>query len=167
MSIYFEDINQYTIQEFENIVPRDIQVPIPRAGLEDEEILSQSKEERILNSTIECFYKDKQQLDYYKKETDNANKEIKEMLKKLNKTEFETDNGLIAKMTISKRESFIEESLLDKLKELKVDGIIKTKEYVDMDALEDAIYNGKLDASELSNCRQTKEVITLKVSGVK
>lgn len=133
----------------------------------EQKILSQSKEERLLNSTIECFYKDKQQLDYYKKETDNANKEIKEMLKKLNKTEFETDNGLIAKITIQKRESFIEEALLDKLKELKVDGIIKTKEYVDMDALEDAIYNERLNASELSNCRQIKEVVTLKVSEVK
>lgn len=130
----------------------------------EQKISSQNKEERILNSTIQSFYEDKQKLDYYKKETDNANKEIKEILQKLNKTEFETDNGLIAKMTISKRESFIEQALLQKIKELKVEGIIKTKEYVDMDALEDAIYNEKLDASELSNCREYKEVITLKVS---
>ena len=161
---YFEDDNKYTIQEFENIVPRDIQIPIPGAGLEDEEILSQSKEERLLNSTIECFYKDKQKLDYYKKETDSANKEIKEMLQKLNKTEFETDNGLVAKITTSKRESFDENRLIEKLKVLNGFTAIKTKEYVDMDELENLIYNGSIDASQLSSCKISKEIVTLKVS---
>lgn len=154
---YFEDTNKYTIKEFENIVPRNIQVPLP-------EEVSEYRAEQILSNTIEAFYDDKQQLDFYKKETDKQNKEIKEAMSKLNKTEFETDNGYIAKITVQKRENFNEDKLLAKIKDLGVEGIIKTKEYIDMDALEDAIYNERLNASELSNCRESKETITLRVS---
>lgn len=119
---------------------------------------------RILNSTIECFYEDKQNLDKYKKSTEEYNTEIKELMAKLNTDIFYTDSGLQAKISVQHRESFIEEALLNKIKTLKIPGVIKTKEYVDMDALEDAIYNEVLDASELSSCRTSKEVITLKVS---
>ena len=130
----------------------------------DEKILNQDKIERLLNSAIECFYADKKQLDIYKKSTEEYNKQIKETMNQLNKTEFETDNGLIAKITIQNRESFNEDKLIAKLKELKGNAAIKTKEYVDMDELENLIYNGELDASELTSCKVSKEVITLKVS---
>ena len=126
--------------------------------------INEVNEERILNSTIECFYEDKQLADKYKKSAEEYNKEIKQLMSTINKNEFETDSGLIAKISVQKRESFIEEALLQKIKELKVPGIIKTKEYVDMDLLEDAIYNEKLDASELTTCRKIQEVVTLKVS---
>ena len=130
----------------------------------EERILNSTNEERILNSTIECFYEDKQLADKYKKSAEEYNKEIKKLMSTINKDEFETDSGLIAKISVQKRESFIEEALLQKIKELKVPGIIKTKEYVDIDLLEDAIYNEKLDASELTTCRKIQEVVTLKVS---
>lgn len=126
--------------------------------------INEVNEERILNSTIECFYEDKQLADKYKKSAEEYNKEIKQLMSTINKNEFETDSGLIAKISVQKRESFIEEALLQKIKKLKVPGIIKTKEYVDMDLLEDAIYNEKLDASELTTCRKIQEVVTLKVS---
>lgn len=130
----------------------------------EQEILNQSKEERLLNSTIECFYEDKKQLDTYKKSTDEYNKEIKKLMNELNKTEFETDSGLVAKINIQNRESFNEDKLIEKLKELKGNTAIKTKEYVDMDELEDLIYNGYIDAAQLSSCKVSKEVVTLKVS---
>ena len=130
----------------------------------EDKILDSSKDERMLNSSIECFYEDKQLFDKYKKSTEEYNAEIKELMKKLNKDQFETDSGLIAKVSVQKRESFDENKLIAKLKDLKTEGIIKTKEYVDMNALEDAIYNERLDATELTNCRIVKEVITLKVS---
>lgn len=130
----------------------------------EEQILNQSKEERLLNSTIECFYADKKQLDNYKKSTEEYNKEIKKLMNQLNKTEFETDNGLVAKINVQNRESFNEDKLIAKLKELNGTAAIKTKEYVDMDELEDLIYNGELDASELTSCKVSKEIITLKVS---
>ena len=134
------------------------------AEINDIPTINDGNEERILNSTIECFYEDKQLADKYKKSAEEYNKEIKQLMSTINKNEFETDSGLIAKISVQKRESFIEEALLQKIKELKVPGIIKTKEYVDMDLLEDAIYNEKLDASELTTCRKIQEVVTLKVS---
>ena len=153
-SKYFEDNNQYTIQEFETLVPRDIKVPL----------VSASKDEILLNSVIESFYEDKKQLDNYKKSTDEYNKEIKKLMSELNKTEFETDKGLVAKITVQNRESFNENKLISKLKELNGTSAIKTKEYVDMDVLEDLIYNGKINASELTSCKVSKQVVTLKVS---
>lgn len=117
-----------------------------------------------LDGLIEVFYNHKKELDKYKKTTDEYNKQIKSELNKLRATEFETESGLVAKLSIQNRESFNEDLLISKLKELKVNEVIKTKEYVDMDALEDAIYNGKLNASELSNCKIIKTVETLKVT---
>ena len=118
----------------------------------------------LLNSTIECFYEDKRMLDKYKKSTEEYNKEIKDIMSNININEFETDSGLIAKLTHKQSESFNEEKLLTKIKELNIPGIIKTREYVDMEALENAIYNENIDASELSSCREIKETIALKVS---
>ena len=120
--------------------------------------------EENLQELIRLFYEDKQCLDAYKKSTDEYNKEIKQGLKELGVNEFETDSGLVAKYNIQKRESFNEDLLLQKLKELGVNTAIKTKEYVDMDELENLIYNGELNASELSSCRIIKEVETLKVT---
>ena len=125
---------------------------------------NQNKDEIALNFIIQCFYEDKQKLDMYKKSTEEYNSEIKKLMSKLDKDEFETDDGLVAKINIQNRESFIDDKLIEKIKELNVSGIIKTKEYVDIDELEDAIYNGRINASELTNCKTSKEVITLKVS---
>lgn len=121
-------------------------------------------EEKILNLIIKCFYEDKQKLDIYKKSTEKYNSEIKELMSKLDKDVFETDDGLLAKMSIQQRESFDEDKLIEKLKALNGHTAIKTKEYVDMDELENLIYNGHLDASQLSNCKIVKKVITLKVN---
>lgn len=165
---YFEDNNKYTIQEFESIIPRDIQVPLPEDNWKEKSIML-SRDEKTLNSIVQEFYQDKQSLDYYKKQTDMNNTHIKELMKKLNKTEFETVDGLIAKITIQNRESFDEDKLLTKIKELILNKkcthkVIKTIEVVDMDELENAIYNGEIDASELTNCKILKEVVILKVT---
>lgn len=116
-----------------------------------------------LKELVRLFYEDKQQLDNYKKSTDEYNKNIKELMNELELTEFES-NDLVAKIGTQNRESFNEDKLIDKLKSLNIEGIIKTKEYVDMDALENAIYNELLDASELTSCKEVKTVTTLKVS---
>ena len=119
--------------------------------------------EENLKELIRLFYEDKQQLDEYKKSTDEYNKNIKDLMGKLDTTEFESDD-LIAKIGVQNRESFNETKLIEKLKELNIEGVIKTKEYVDMDTLENVIYNGLLDASELTSCKEVKTVTTLKVS---
>ena len=121
-------------------------------------------QKELLNSIIECFYKDKQTADKYKKSAEEYNKEIKDIMGNIKIDEFETDSGLIAKLTHKQSESFNEEKLLAKMKELNIPGIIKTREYVDMEALENEIYNENIDASELASCREIKETVALKVS---
>ena len=105
-------------------------------------------------------------MDSYKKLVDSDNKEIKEIMQENKLPEFIVDD-IKATCSVSERTDFIEEALIEKLKEMKVKGIIKKKEYVDMDALENAIYNGKVNAGELASCQTTKEVVTLRVSKVK
>jgi hypothetical protein len=97
---------------------------------------------------------------------DKENAEIKTLMRASNLSEF-VAGDIKATCSVSERQDFIEEALIEKLKEMKVRGIIKKKEYVDMDALENAIYNGKVDAAALASCQTTKEVVTLRVSKVK
>ena len=117
-----------------------------------------------LEEYVKEFYIVKNEADKYKKLADEDNKEIKKLMQNNNLTEFKTTNGLLAKITIQNRESFNEDKLIEKLKELNVKTPIKTVEVIDYDALEDAIYNNVLDATKIIDCKQNKQVVTLKVS---
>ena len=96
-----------------------------------------------LKETVKLFYQEKQSFDNLKKGVDKLNLKIKEMMQKEGTDEVEVD-GIKAKRTVSERTSFIDEILLETIKELKIPGIIKTKEYVDMSALETAIYKRQI-----------------------
>lgn len=120
--------------------------------------------EENLQELIRLYFEDKQQLDNYKKSTDAYNKDIKDGMTELGIDEFVTRDGITAKMSIQKRESFNEDKLIEKLKELKISKPIKTIEVIDYDALEDAIYNNELDATKIADCKQVKEITVLKVT---
>lgn len=117
-----------------------------------------------LNNYIEEFYIVKSEADKYKKLAEENNKKIKELMEQSDLTEFTTENGLIAKITIQNRESFIEPKLIEALKKLELTDVIKTVEVIDYDELENAIYNGLVDAATLSEFKETKQIQTLKVS---
>ena len=81
-----------------------------------------------------------------------------------------TSKGYKATKFISKRESFNEVKLLKVLQDVNIDGLIKTKQYVDMDVLENALYRGQLSEEvilTLDKCKEVKEVVTLKITKVK
>lgn len=117
-----------------------------------------------LHGLIWSYRQTKESMENYKREVDDKGVKIKQIMQSHNLESFNTIDGLTAKIVIQKRESFNEPSLIAKLKELGVTSPIKTIEVVDMDELENVIYNHKLDASEITNCKQTKEVVTLRVS---
>ena len=77
--------------------------------------------------------------------------------------------GYKVSYSVSERQTMNEDKLLALLQD-KVSaesGIIKTKQYVDMDALESAIYNGAIPKEviiEMDNCREKKQVATIRVS---
>ena len=122
--------------------------------------------EEKLSQLLPVYEANKSEMDSYKKLVDKDNKEIKSIMLGAGLREFAVDD-IKASCSVSEREDFIEEALIAKLKEMKVPGIVKKKEYVDMDALENAIYNGKIDAAALANCQTKKEVVTLRVTKLK
>ncbi len=122
--------------------------------------------EEKLSQLLPVYEANKSKMDSYKKLVDKDNKEIKSIMLGAGLREFVVDD-IKASCSVSEREDFIEEALIAKLKEMKVPGIVKKKEYVDMDALENAIYNGKINAAALADCRTKKEVVTLRVTKLK
>jgi hypothetical protein len=131
-------------------------------GVPDKE----KRAEERLTELLPIYHMQKSEMDSIKKVVDKENAEIKTLMRQANLSEF-VAGDIKATCSVSERQDFIEEALIEKLKEMKVRGIIKKKEYVDMDALENAIYNGKVDAAALASCQTTKEVVTLRVSKVK
>lgn len=122
--------------------------------------------EEKLSQLLPVYEANKSKMDSYKKLVDKDNKEIKSIMLGAELREFVVDD-IKASCSVSEREDFIEEALIAKLKEMKVRGIVKKKEYVDMDALENAIYNGKINAAALADCQTKKEVVTLRVTKLK
>lgn len=122
--------------------------------------------EEKLSQLLPVYEANKSEMDSYKKLVDKDNKEIKTIMLGAELGEFIVDD-IQASCRVSEREDFIEEALIAKLKEMKIRGIVKKKEYVDMDALENAIYNGKIDAATLADCQTKKEVVTLRVTKLK
>ena len=123
---------------------------------------NQEQAYKKLEELIPIYKQNKTEADSYKKICDSYNTEIKKIMVDNDLTSFSVD-GIKATCTKAYREEFIEEALIQKIKSLKVKGVIKTKEYVDMEALENAIYNGELNAAELASCQTSKEVITLRI----
>ena len=122
--------------------------------------------EEKLQELIPHYQLNKSEMDSYKKVVDKDSKEIKMIMLESQLPEFIVGD-IKATCSVSEREDFIEEALIEKLKEMNVKNVIKTKEYVDMDALENAIYNGELNAAELASCQTKKEVVTLRVTKIK
>lgn len=133
----------------------DLGVPVKEKGAEER-----------LTELLPIYHMQKSEMDSIKKVVDKEKEEIKTLMRESNLHEF-VAGDIKATCSISERQDFIEEALIEKLKDMKVRGIIKKKEYVDMDALENAIYNGKVDAAALASCQTIKEVVTLRVSKIK
>lgn len=120
-----------------------------------------------LEELIDAYALNKNELESYKKICDSENAEIKSIMNELELSKANTDD-YIATLSTQKRETMDEDMLLDVLRESGyADIVIRTKEYVDMDLLEDAIYHEKIDTETLlkmQNCKQVKEVQTLKIT---
>lgn len=121
-----------------------------------------------LDTLIPQYAENKSMLDDYKKICDDENKQIKELMEE---GSYEA-GGWKATKTISTRETMNEEKLLAVAKKngYYLSDIIKTKEYIDMDKLEALLYKGNISKEvlmEIDKCRESKEVVTLRISKVK
>ena len=111
-----------------------------------------------------------------KKKADGFKERIKTIVKSLGVRTYRAEDYEIT-YTEAERVSFKEDKLLIRLKEIvankdpkEFEGLIKTKEYVDMDVLENLLYHNKFDEAEISSissCQEIKNIPTLKVKKVK
>jgi len=120
-----------------------------------------------LEQLIDAYALNKNELDSYKKLCDAENAEIKALMTELEIDKAHTED-YTATLIVQHRETMDEDMLLEVLHNSGyADLVIRTKEYVDMDLLEDAIYHDKIDKDTLlamQKCKEVKEVPTLKIS---
>ena len=122
-----------------------------------------------LDELVPKYAQDKAELDALKKVCESENNSIKTQMYELGEDVY-TAGGYTAKRVVSHREVINEELLIAMLQKHKIEGVIKTKEYVDMDALENYLYNNEPSAelaADLAKCKSDTEVIQLRISKAK
>ena len=129
-----------------------------------------------LDELISSYAGNKAELDFYKKVTDKENAQIKSIMID-GKVDSREVGDYKATCSVSQRESMNEEILISLF--TSVPGfvriteeyeIVKQRPYIDFDSLEKAIYDDRLDKEqllELNKAKETKEVVTLRVTKVK
>ena len=124
--------------------------------------------EESLDEMIVKYSSEKEVVDKVKKVVDEYNKKIKQTMQDMNISEYVAD-GVKASISITTKEDFNElqaiEILREKLSPEQFSTIVKTKEYLDFDALEAATYTEGIDPTLLKPCVTPKPpTITLRVT---
>lgn len=123
-----------------------------------------------LSSLVKDYLVNKEREKEFKDAASIQNTQIKVMMAELDISEFETDIGKVI-LSDRKTEDFNEPKLIEFLKSRNIaDGIIKTKEYVDFDALESAIYHDKItgdNLKDMESCKDIKVTQVLRISNKK
>ena len=122
-----------------------------------------------LNDLIDKYGFNKGEYESYKAICDEGNKQIKEMMAEAGLKNYNTDRYKVTYI-VSERTSMNEAKLIGVIHSNNIPnslGIIKTREYIDEDALESAIYNGEISddvMAQIAECMDKKEVISLKLT---
>lgn len=122
-----------------------------------------------LEELIPRYALNKSELDSYTKICKEENEQIKAALVELGENEYSA-GGYTVKRIVATKESMNEAKLLEVLRQNGIDVAIKTREYVDMDALEAYLYNNMPSdelARQLESCRTTTETVQLRLSKAK
>lgn len=128
-----------------------------------------------LEDLIPLYAHEKEMETHYKKTSKDYNERIKEKFDELAIDNF-TSCGFTVKLVTQERSTLNDEKVIDRndnsmlAEDLEAMGIIKTKKYVDLDELENAVYKGDLSQSTLdiiNDCFDTKTIKTLKLSKAK
>lgn len=125
----------------------------------------------ILSELVSSYGNAKNELDEVKAECDVLNKKIKETMQENDIKEFSAD-GFKVKYVVSEKETMNEAQLLEIMSTKHKDvsdnfGFIKTRPYIDFDAIEKEIYNGNVSdelLKDIGKCKETKEVVSIRLS---
>ncbi len=115
-----------------------------------------------LTEMIDRYGRLKAEVDSYKKQIDADNTAIKALLIEGNQTSASGESYNVTCKAIE-TPKLNEDLLIQKLKEMGFTSCIKTKEYVDMDELEAAVYAGKVDGKLLKDCKSVSVSYRLNV----
>lgn len=121
-----------------------------------------------LENLVTQYHESNQRLKSLESSTELLKATLKTLLNENEITKFETTNGIKVSLTTSSKITFEEELLLEFAKQTEIPELVKTKEYVDMNILEDAIYHKDINAEDLIpfkkevsivrlNCRESKK----------
>jgi hypothetical protein len=119
-----------------------------------------------LDELIPMYATNKIELDSYTALCKQENEEIKKQMLERGTEKYST-GGYTAKRTVSYRESLNEDKLMAVILKHGIKDVIKTREYVDMDALENYLYHNEMTSSlaaDLESCKSKTEVVTLRVT---
>ena len=119
-----------------------------------------------LDKLVPQYAQTKQQADTYKKQSDKENAEIKSIMTSLALQHYEAGGYKVVR-SVQKRESINEEQLIEIAHKYNIPDVIKTKEYIDFDALEKAIYEGNISQDillEMDKAKDVKHVVQLRIS---
>lgn len=127
--------------------------------------LEELKEELV--RLIPVYGENKQDMDVFKKKCDDQNKQIKLLCKELSVDKMEVDDWQLT-YAVQDRSTFDEDKLLDIIREdeMLAKLLVRTKEYVDTQALEDEIYKNNISKEvllKIQACKVPKFVETLTV----
>lgn len=103
--------------------------------------------------------------------SEDLNKHIKYLMNTMGIRKFSSDKWTAIISTTQKEilnEAKAIGILKENLSETDFKSVVKTREYIDDDALETLVYNGDFDITKLESCKVVgKEVTTLRVSKIK
>ena len=120
------------------------------------------KEESGFKELIKSYYELNEQKKKYESSVKKLNVEIKDYMSEHGLEVFYFDDYSVKK-SISERVNFNEDLLVQLIREMGREDLIKVKEYVDLDELEREIYRESIDASKLAPSQEITEVVTLSV----
>lgn len=120
------------------------------------------KEESGFKELIKSYYELNEQKKKYESSVKKLNVEIKDYMSEHDLEIFNFEDYSV-KRSVSERVKFNEDLLVQLIREMGREDLIKTKEYVDLDELEREIYRESIDASKLAPSQEITEVVTLNV----
>lgn len=119
-----------------------------------------------LKNLIDSYGESKNEENTIVKRNKERNAQIKQLFLNNDISSFETDL-FIATVSQTEKQSLNNELALSILKESldenELTSVVKTKEYIDEDALEKLVFNGQFDISKLERAVDKKIVYTLKI----
>ena len=119
-----------------------------------------------LSKAIDKYKELKDKENAFKKQTLDLGNNIKGYMYENDMTSANSENWT-ATLSCKKKESLNEDLAIEIIKEnlggALLSSVIKTKEYIDEDALEKLVYNGDFDINKLAKAKMVKETYTLRV----